>query len=700
MIPEFLKEHFFLITKDNYLNCKSKVYGYALTNRSLYYNYANIESELTDIDDSSAGAYVYVQDSHDKITIKQDMIGCYGLFFYKTDDFWAISNSFYYLFESLHGRKLTSNFEYSCYFLCENFASFIDSETIFKDIVMLDGCCDIVINKKQGNVEILPKKNLIHSVSLDSIQGIDTIDQWICKWRNVISILIKNGRHISVDISGGFDSRIVLSLFYPFFKSGSIEFKSDTTRKSDDLKIAKIISLYFDIPLNEKIWKQNSYRISPEDSFLMHLYTSMGFHKRKIGNGFYNLDTDFKFGGRGGEYIRGRWDISCDDFLEKFMFLGRRSNSFIADYAVPSFIRSVRRLQRDNESSLNELYRKGRCRHHFGREGIVKTFLHNHISFAPLLDPLLIKLDASCGATADPLVIYPLIILRACPQLLDLPFENRRAFPDDVIKNAKKLNMLKRNTSFINDEFNFLCQPSKGPSEYSGRADPMQYATDLFKSKFVTSIYEYMYSCDFIDYKIKENSEIGEDKIISIEFSLLPCVIMIFNELKNKFDLPYKDIFDPSIDPEVIKNCLNKMEGADSFSLYEHMIEKAAENCKLAPEITSVRLRYATLLKDKTASLELLTQLYEENPDNEYVCSALGLQYMRSKSYEKAVSVFRKLVHLNPREVNVIYLIRALRATAHYTEAMAVAQELLVPPIGKYANIELEYLKQEIEKNG
>ena len=43
---------------------------------------------------SNNGAYIYVHTEDDNITITQDYIGSYGLYYYQQDNYFAISNSF------------------------------------------------------------------------------------------------------------------------------------------------------------------------------------------------------------------------------------------------------------------------------------------------------------------------------------------------------------------------------------------------------------------------------------------------------------------------------------------------------------------------------------------------------------------------------------------------------------------------------
>ena len=100
---ELIKNEFFIIYSDNLEAIESKLYGYMITENGIITNesiqdYLNIQngSEL-----SKDGSYVWVKRNGDEITIYQDFIGSYGLYMFKEDDYFAISNSFLRLVEYL-----------------------------------------------------------------------------------------------------------------------------------------------------------------------------------------------------------------------------------------------------------------------------------------------------------------------------------------------------------------------------------------------------------------------------------------------------------------------------------------------------------------------------------------------------------------------------------------------------------------------
>ena len=110
---ELFGDEFFIITSDNLNNVKKKLYGFGFNNSELILDDSNDFSNLNGI-----GSYVLVDVDEEFINISQDFNGCYGIYIYDNEDYFAISNSFLYLVEFLKDKQIISfNRDYADAFL-------------------------------------------------------------------------------------------------------------------------------------------------------------------------------------------------------------------------------------------------------------------------------------------------------------------------------------------------------------------------------------------------------------------------------------------------------------------------------------------------------------------------------------------------------------------------------------------------------
>ena len=72
-----VEKEFFLIDSDNLKQVRPKFYGYSIQNTGIYEE-DNLTAEAIDALDGR-GCYVYVEVKDDKITIKQDLNGSWGI---------------------------------------------------------------------------------------------------------------------------------------------------------------------------------------------------------------------------------------------------------------------------------------------------------------------------------------------------------------------------------------------------------------------------------------------------------------------------------------------------------------------------------------------------------------------------------------------------------------------------------------------
>ena len=130
-------EAFFIIDSNNLEKVETKFYGYCVTEQGII---EDIE-DLEDKEIKPEGAYIYIYKSGKEITIKQDYIGAYGLYLYKDNEYFAISNSFIYLVDYIKKQKehrITFNKKYADAFITAVLCSYAYSETMVNEIELLD----------------------------------------------------------------------------------------------------------------------------------------------------------------------------------------------------------------------------------------------------------------------------------------------------------------------------------------------------------------------------------------------------------------------------------------------------------------------------------------------------------------------------------------------------------------------------------
>ncbi len=100
----FLLDKFFILSSEHdFSKVNSHLFGYAFFENKLY-----IDEEINKLLTNDApGAWVNIVVQSDKIVIQQDFNASFGLYVFRRNDYWAISNSLYLLAKYLGvgGRK-------------------------------------------------------------------------------------------------------------------------------------------------------------------------------------------------------------------------------------------------------------------------------------------------------------------------------------------------------------------------------------------------------------------------------------------------------------------------------------------------------------------------------------------------------------------------------------------------------------------
>lgn len=464
---------FFVIDSFNYKDALRKLYGYAVIDDAILQDTPLNGDDLS----QQMGAYVFVDRDEKGVHIRQDFMGSYGLCLYRNGDYFAIGNSFVYLVKYLKASAsepmLTINKEYADLFMVADTCSSSFSETLCEEIELLPRNAEVLIDFETGKLGIEYIDNLEYTVELDSEEGVALLDEWHDKWVDIITSNVSDiespssghvSRPVVVDVSGGFDSRVVLSLFLDApIERNKIRFNSihdGLHTHNEDYSIASRIAEEFGIAITNthELWDISNLideAYYDRGSMLdISLYLKLGFHKQMYfqkGFGCVGNEVLYYTGG-GGECLRGYWDFPQEGFYKKLKS-GIEAMELDPEVAITDAVKDIsersfdalRKHYEDLGHPLEEchiglwLFRETYCRHHFGKLAIENLY-GSKICMSPLLDPMLYRLKCASNYCDDLDLLFTLILDRYVPDLTTIPFDGGRTISDATLSYAKAIN--------------------------------------------------------------------------------------------------------------------------------------------------------------------------------------------------------------------------------------------------------------------
>ena len=438
---EYKNSNFFFIDSDCLNEMKTRLCGYAIGPEEKLDN-------LDFADNHPNGSYILIQASNGMVRITQDYTGNYSLYLFKRDNYFAISNSFLLLVEKIKDRfLLTMNYEYANALLVAGLSPLSASETLIKEISVLPRECKLVIDKKEKTLSIEKVEYKEHTISIDSKEAMDILDNWFAKWISIIQELKRENSAMSVDLSGGFDSRLVFMLFLASgidldrVRIASINDELHT--HIEDYQIASRIADFYKLKLNTALTVKR-VPCGMNEAVSNSFYAKLGVHKQMYWKPFVYAENLFRFSGSGGESIRGLWHKKPSQLISEQKKRGERyknvdvSNSVdkIMTKAYAEAQEKYKIENKESEELTQLLYRDTRCRHHFGK-ATVEDIYANMITCTPLMDLELSKI--TLDVSEDPDLLVALLFIRYCPQLLEFEFEGGRSISAETIYLARQI---------------------------------------------------------------------------------------------------------------------------------------------------------------------------------------------------------------------------------------------------------------------
>ena len=519
------------------------MYGFSISKKGIITN--NYFKELGYFEEPEPqGAYVLIKKTRSEIKITQDFCGSFGLYLYENKDkkYFALSNSFLLLEEYLiEKQNISFNKEFADNFIVSRLCTPSIQETLIKEIIKLPSNTVIMINLKQRELQLLYIDYKENTILLESKEGLRIIDKWVDKWGYIFRSLSRQTENLSFDLSGGFDTRTVLSIL---ISSGLnlnkilIRSATDTNKNPDhieDFIIASNISSKFGFKLNDHYLDNSSTIWSTNDTLFCTMYSKLGFHKEfYLKNRFYHKPR-FVFTGNGGENIRGYPGYPIKQYIEGISSQGKEiigqeekfynSSMRLCKRSV-DFVKKEKAYENDYEIS-SALYAKGRTRNHYGKSA-VEGFLANIYLIQPLIDPDIkqIKFNINEKWSHD-LIAY--IYYRFAHDLIYFPIQGKRPLNPESIKKAEiliyKIEQYKikkdLNEDFFIDKKRF-CPVS--PSNQNKNADV--YLKELIRNPNFTKTFNKVYNNEIFDWAQKYSEKTNFFPLRHI-YGLLAVVITL-----------------------------------------------------------------------------------------------------------------------------------------------------------------------------
>ena len=495
--------NFFVLDSFNLNQIKSHMYGFTVTTKGIltdnYYKKLGYYEEP-----EPQGVFIMIRKMNDEIRINQDFYGSFGLYIYenKKTGYFALSNSFLLLQEYLIGKEIfTLNKDFADNLVFTQLCSSSIHETLVKEIIKLPSNAMIIINIEKKKLKIYYIDYKENSIDFGTDESLKIIDKWVDKWGYIIRSLQKQTDNISLDLSGGFDTRLVLAII---LNSGIdlnkilINSHNDTIHvHEEDFKIASNISSKLNFKLNKFSLDNNGTNLSMKDSLFCSAYTKLGFHKEFYLKNKFLTNPRFSLSGNGGEILRGNPEMDIKTYIDK---MSRGVLNIYGDEFYNSSLRLYNRsldLLKREKSFENDfeisatLYCRGRTRNHFGKMEL-EGFIANIYGLSPLIDPDIKRIKYNIEKNSHDLIAF--IYIRFAHDLVNFPFQGNRYINPESIKKAEKINK-KLPPYNIKKDFNknfYIDKERKCPvSATNNKQEVNDYLKEIFKSqKFINIIHK------------------------------------------------------------------------------------------------------------------------------------------------------------------------------------------------------------------
>ena len=424
-------ENYWLINTKDLSKVKNTFIGYTVTDDGNI-----ILNEIPDKVDGT-GAYTFIKVLEDKIEIYQDFLGIQGIYHYKNNDFSVFSNGYDILVDYLikSNLKLTFNRDYATQYIFSNEEAVNINDTLIKEISRLAKNIKVEIDFK-GNTELKIINYIINTIKLDTKEAIDILDTWYNKWCKVFRNLAKYHSPFLLDLSGGFDSRMLFGIFLNSnINKNNIIIKRNVPKKIsysknyDDWEISQEIIDKYDYNDRSNNKYCQTVKSNKNDLSIMKDLTNIVFGNSKICN--YDTPTYdkhiFHIVGVYGDRTH------LGDFTEVERYLDHKKKKYEKDMKKNDLIILQKMIDINSNIIINQ-YKEANTELFLGDFSfdyiqrflggkMTKNIFNNDINISPFADPLFHKIKIYVDGTKNYFGMASLIFIRYFEDLINFRFQ-------------------------------------------------------------------------------------------------------------------------------------------------------------------------------------------------------------------------------------------------------------------------------------
>ncbi len=436
-----MKEQYFVIDSEHLDEVRSHLYGFVITSDG------RILTDDTKGHTDRTGFYTSVDVKDGMITIRQDFNGSFGLFLYRDDDYFAVSNSLYRLAEHLDGRLHIDPAVLKA-LLCSVYVPVSYHDTLIKEIRKTGSQDEVIIDIQHRELKITENTFPYFSRRPDTEEGLAALDHWYRKWVGILRGLVQQGYPVYADLSGGLDTRIILSML---LNSGidlnticiQSHSKVNLRKDAEDYRIASEIADHFGFPLNrdpnETVYDgrldfREVYQAALDHSAgntIMTKYIKScstfpvvclkGFCSSIKGNTYMNSML---------EVLRQYLERYRIWYPERTVSAGQMDERQFRVY-VSDRIKEMADTDYRDERNVSLVFHKLICE----KLDVYKALDHlrgGQYIITPFSDPEVVCMDYNTVHRADNCYLAYLILDRWCPELLDFDIQGREKKPSTL----------------------------------------------------------------------------------------------------------------------------------------------------------------------------------------------------------------------------------------------------------------------------
>ncbi len=409
------------------------------------------------------GCFVLIERNGGQITVRQDYCGSFGLFLYEDEEGFMLSDSFQALADLL-GDRLTLDREYMQSLLYASEGPLILDRTLAREIRRLDSGDRVQIDIAERKLTVHRMPRSFYSRKTETAEDLAALDRWYLKWVRFYRKLAEEHRPLYADLSGGLDTRIILSML----RNAGLDLNTavrmtshsrvNIPKDAEDMRISREIADRLGFCLNGgAVRSVGAGHLDPADSYRLSRQFTMGqtmycrvhsYMERAPVFVAKGLGSTVKGSvGKGGVLIK-----NMEEALTEYDAAARsvtESRTDLNDGEKAAFLKAwharleaqAQRLtagyEGDDEHTATYYYQRTRME---GRDAkkILDSCLRNRMIISPFIDPQITAFDYDPFGE-DRLYLATLILSRYDPELLGFDIEHR-AFSPVSLERAREIN--------------------------------------------------------------------------------------------------------------------------------------------------------------------------------------------------------------------------------------------------------------------